>query len=262
MVEYAHFREPDEIPRAIIGARFAIGGTYEGPFHSHRKAQLFFATEGVITVDTLDGLRVTPPHRAVWIPSEVAHTVRGSGIRDINCIYVEPEQASRMPGNCSVIGVTPLLREMILRIVAVDEAGTKVRMDALLVALMEELANAPRDPGVLPMPTERRVRRVVEAMIRSPEERRSLAEWGAIVGASSRTLARLFQSETGVSFGQWRQQLDIAIAVQMLCSGTSVQQVSDRLGYETPSAFIAMFKRSMGRTPARYVQDITAAPTA
>jgi AraC-like DNA-binding protein len=297
MVEYSHFREPDENARPVLGARFRIGGSYTGPFHSHRKAQLFFATEGVITVDARDGLWVTPPHRGVWIPSEVEHTVRGTGIKDINCIYIEPEFASRMPGTCSVIGVTPLLREMILRVIAIDEEFEDRRaaasggretekaegeassqrpagsldaspphlgagdLDLLRAAMLEELRQAPRDPGMLPMPTERRVRRVVEAMIQQPGSRRTLAEWGAIVGASQRTLARLFLRETGVSFGQWRQQLDVALAVQMLCSGEPVQRVADRLGYDTPSAFIAMFRRVMGRTPARYAQEVSAIPT-
>jgi hypothetical protein len=86
MVSYDHFRAPDDIPKSVLGARFDIRGIYEGPFHAHRKAQLFFATEGVITVDTIEALWVTPPYRAVWVPSEVEHTVRGTGIRDIYCL--------------------------------------------------------------------------------------------------------------------------------------------------------------------------------
>ena len=254
------FKAPDAADERILGVRFAINGRYEGPFHAHRKAQLFHATEGVITVETPDGLWVTPPYRAVWVPTEVEHTVRGSGIREIFCLYLEPDVSRTMPTTCCVLAVSPMLREMILRFVARDEeqlpAMDPVRRSRLAQVIVDELEVSPREAMVLPMPRERRTRKVAEAMLSEPEIRRGLAEWGDIVGASTRTLARHFLKETGVSFGSWRQQLDLALAVQMLGEGEAVQAVARRLGYEAPSSFIAMFRKAMGCTPARYLQAV------
>src|SRR5699024_7100570 len=111
---------------------------------------------------------------------------------------------------------------------------------------------APVEPLHLPMPNDRRLKRLVETMLDDPSVRLSMEEWGARLGASSRTLARLFQRETGMSFGRWRQQLHVGLALQGLASGETVTSAAINLGYESPSAFIAMFKRMVGTTPARY----------
>jgi AraC-like DNA-binding protein len=167
-----------------------------------------------------------------------------------------------MPQHCCVISVSSLLREMILRVVADDEEAVEAskRTQTLSAALLAELEMAPREAILLPMPAERRARKVAELMLKDPADRRSLADWGQTVGASPRTLARHFERDTGVSFGRWRQQLDVALAIQKLCSGESVQQVAGALGYETASSFIAMFRRAMGDTPARYLKSISRQP--
>ena len=124
----------------------------------------------------------------------------------------------------------------------------------MAAVLFDELKAAPLEPIHLPMPRDRRLRRLAEAMIEKPDSRFTIDEWGARIGASQRTVSRLFQSETGMSFTRWRQQLHVGLALQRLAAGDLVTNIAGDLGYESVSAFIAMFRRMLGTTPARYFE--------
>jgi AraC-like DNA-binding protein len=67
-------------------------------------------------------------------------------------------------------------------------------------------------------------------------------------------LARLVKQEIGLTFGKWRGQLHIVVALQKLASGDSVQRIADHLGYESVSAFITFFKKTLGRPPKQYMK--------
>jgi len=104
------------------------------------------------------------------------------------------------------------------------------------------------------MPRDARARRAAEAFARRPSDRRSRAEWARLAGASERTLERLFHAEVGTSFGRWQRQVRLR-ALELLADGRSVTSVALEVGFETPSAFIAMFKSALGATPGRYFSD-------
>jgi len=72
---------------------------------------------------------------------------------------------------------------------------------------------------------------------------------------SERTLTRLVKQEVGLSFGRWRGQLHIVLALQKLASGVSVQRIADELGYESASAFITFFKKTLGKSPKQYIKQ-------
>lgn len=94
--------------------------------------------------------------------------------------------------------------------------------------------------------------RLCAALRRNPADARTLDAWGVAVGASARTLARLFMTETGLSFAAWRAQVRLLAALARLAAGEKVTSVALDLGYDSPSAFIAMFRRQLGVTPSRY----------
>ncbi|EBY7415833.1 AraC family transcriptional regulator, partial [Salmonella enterica subsp. enterica serovar Alachua] len=157
---------------------------------------------------------------------------------------------------CGILFVQPLLREIILRFVnQTPYPKGDPREERVAAVLMDELERAPAEPLRLPVPSDRRLMRLVDTLIDNPSIRLSLEEWGARVGASNRTLTRLFQRETGMSLGQWRQQLHVGLALQKLAEGKSVTNIALDLGYENASAFIAMFRRMLGTTPARYISE-------
>lgn len=222
--------------------------------HAHNKAQLLYVETGVLTVFASGGIWTIPPSCALWVPAGVEHWGRASGrIRTVS-LYFDPSLSSRLSDRCCIHFVHPLLREVILRISEGPSAGLADtgRVERLVAVLMDELESARAEAIHLPMPNDRRLRRLADMMIERPDLRFTIDEWGARVGASNRTLTRLFQRETGMSFTRWRHQLHVGLALQRLATGDPVTTIAGDLGYESVSAFITMFRRMLGTTPARY----------
>lgn len=249
--------DPDQVPRSVVGMMMELASLHETEPHRHRKAQLLYVIGGVITVEASGGIWTVPPHCAIWIPSGIAHAARTGGRITVGNLYIEPLLTGQLQHDCGILFVQPLLRELLLRFMSgpclYPEGDT--REERLVSVLLDELQAAPLEPLYLPMPTDRRLRRLVEMLIDDPSVRFTIEEWGVRVGASNRTLTRLFQRETGMSFVRWRQQLHVGLALQRLAAGQSVTNVAFDLGYESPSAFIAMFRRMLGTTPARYFTE-------
>jgi len=222
--------------------------------HSHPRAQLVYGANGVMRVISPVGAWVVPPLRAVWIPAGIEHEVRMSGAVAMRTLYVDPKAAPRALTACTVIEVTPLLRALILRAVEepieYDERGAAGLVMALILA---ELARAAAVPLRIALPTDPRLVALCRALLDDPAQEATLDDWAERVGASARTLARLFQRETGMGFTRWRQQVRLAEAVGRLAKGDPVAQVADDLGYGSASAFTAMFRRTLGATPRQYL---------
>ncbi len=247
---------PDEVPRPAAGLAWDYPSGFRIEAHAHRKAQLVYASSGVMTVRTEHGTWVVPPQRAVWVPGGVEHEILMSGRVEMRTIYLLDGAAPGLPEHCSVVSVSPLLRELLLRVVELPQPYPEHGPEARLVdVLLDELRTTPVAPLHLPRPADPRLLRVVDGLEADPADARDLGGWARSAGASPRTLARLFQRETGMSFGTWRQQLRLQRSLERLASGESVTSVALSLGYDSPSAFIAMFRRSTGETPGRYFDD-------
>ena len=168
-------------------------------------------------------------------------------------VSLDTERLDDLPAKCCVVNVSPLLRELILRSVAFEqpysESGREARMAAVLV---DELRSAAEAPLHLPALRDPRAGKIAAALRKNPADARGLEEWAHEAGASARTLARLFREETGMTFGGWRQQVRLLSALERLASGDAVTNVALDCGYESPSAFIAMFRRALGVTPGKY----------
>jgi AraC-like DNA-binding protein len=226
------------------------------PAHRHDWGQLVYASRGVMTVGTPAGTWVVPPLRAVWIPPGALHRIEMSGAVFMRTLYLAPGLPglpARLPPTCCVVQVSPLLRELVLHAVALAPLDPAVPEHARLVDfLLDQLETVPTVPLSLPMPGDPRALRVAEALREHPADPRTLAALARSAGASKRTLERVFRRETGLSFGRWRQQLRLLEALRMLAAGRAVTDVALDVGYESPSAFITMFKGALGTTPSRY----------
>ncbi|RUW58172.1 helix-turn-helix transcriptional regulator [Mesorhizobium sp. M7A.F.Ca.US.008.03.1.1] len=222
--------------------------------HRHRKGQLVFALGGSVTCRVPSGLWMVPPHCGVWIPGGMEHSNVATANARIFFVYIEPG-AAHLPERCCTLSVSPLLRELIIELsdrVEDDEA----RGELLTKMLLTELPRMPVQQLHLPISSEPRLRRITEALAQDPADRSTLAEWANRVALSESSLARLVAKETGLSFGCWRQQLHLIVAIRELASGKSVQQVSGDLGYGSVTAFITMFKKALGKPPAKYFSGI------
>ena len=239
-------------PVAAMAKEFARGAVSHK--HQHRRAQLLYAVKGLFEVTTADSLFLVPPQHALWLPPQIDHEVRFRVATMVRTLYIDrkalPDLAPSAP---RVVHVSPLLRELIVRLTALPiEYAPHDRVGRLASVTLEEIVWEPDDHLHLPLPKDKRLRRLHEALVKNPADNRSLEDWAKTVGASSRTLARLFQSECGTSFLNWRQQVRILAALPMLSAGVPVISVALDLGYETPSAFTAMFRRITGILPSQY----------
>jgi len=241
------------VPRPIGAmAKDFPDGFFIGP-HAHPRHQLIHASSGVMRISTPQGAFVVPPHRAVWVPADVVHDVRMAGAVAMRTLYIACDAVAAPPQECCVVAVSPLLRELILRASAMpllyDQTGAEGHVMALI---LDELRVLPVLPLNLPMPRDARLLKICSAILDDPANPLTLPGWGRRVGASSRTLARSFQRETGLTFGRWRQQARLLEALSRLAQRQDVTTIALDLGYDSPSAFTSMFRRALGRTPSTY----------
>jgi AraC-like DNA-binding protein/quercetin dioxygenase-like cupin family protein len=244
--------EIQSVPRPVVARAYDYPPGLCTEMHTHARAQLVFAASGTMTVTTERGIWVVPPQRAVWIPAGVKHAVQSTEQLNMRSIFVDPAHDSGLC-ECSVINVTPLLRELILHAITLPKVykigGPE---DRIMTVLLEQIKALPLAPLHLPMPTDRRLLRIANALIKNPADKRSVEQWGREVGAGARTLSRLFPQQTGMSFRLWQQQVRLLEALRRLAAGAPVTNVALEIGYESPSAFVLMFKRSLGKTPGQY----------
>ncbi|APR75584.1 Transcriptional regulator, AraC family protein [Minicystis rosea] len=240
-------------PANAVGLSMAAGGL-ESDFHTHRESQLVYLVRGELTCEASSALWIVPPQSALWIPALVSHKIRARAPLEGYSLFVEPDAAPNLPRDCCAVSVTPLFRELLLRIAARPALYDLDGPDARLVrVLIDELAAAVIEKHRLPMPVDARLRRLVDAMTAHPADGATMKTWAKRIGVGERTLNRLLVQETGLSFGRWRQQLHIILAIQQLSRGEKVQSVATDLGYESASSFVTMFRRALGTSPARYM---------
>jgi AraC-like DNA-binding protein len=231
-------------------------------WHTHEDHQLAWAASGVLTVLTAEATWVLPTTRALWIPAGLPHETASDGGRaTMRSLYIRPglfRVSWDEPGRPTPVVASPLFAELIgyLGEPGLD-ASRRARAEALLADL---LTPVPVTTIQVRLPESVTARRVAEALRADAADRRTLREWGREVGASERTLARAFAAEAGVPFGRWRTRLRLQAALSMLAAGEPVSRVAGRVGYDTPSAFVAAFRRETGQTPGALFKDRGSTP--
>ena len=244
------------VPRPVAAMARDLPPDHEIDWHQHPRFQVIYGTEGVMRVDTHDETWVVPPMRAVWMPPKTPHRIRTSGPVKMRTLYIRPDASERMPAACHVLPVTPLLRELIQRAtempVDYDENGADGRVMRLI---LDELASLARLPYNLPMPRGEPLEKICERLVDNPAAG-TRDEVAARHGFTGRTLERHFQRQLGMSFGEWCRRAALRRALAWFAEGRAVTAVALDLGYASPSAFCAMFKRATGRTPREHQQEL------
>ncbi|MFI1097240.1 AraC family transcriptional regulator [Streptomyces sp. NPDC020917] len=216
--------------------------------HHHDDHQIVHASRGVVGVTTRAGTWIAPANRAIWVPAGTVHAHQAHGAVELHTVGL-PARANPLglPGP-AVLSVAPLLRELILAYTRDPEDGSPERARVRAV-LLDQLRVSPQQPLHLPTPTAPQLRAVCALLRTDPADTRTLAALGREVGASDRTLSRLFRSDLGMTFPQWRTQLRLHHALVLLAEGTPVTAVAHRCGWSSASAFIEVFRRAFGYTP-------------
>ena len=221
--------------------------------HSHAKHQLIYAMQGVMTVRTDTGPWVVPPSRGLWVPAGMTHAIRCLSTIYMRSLYVRPDAAPGMFAECSVVGISPLMRELIRAAADVEQPYAADSRDGRLMRLLlDELHALPVLPLYLPLPTDARILRICESLQQRLDDPSTLADWAQHLGIHAKTIQRLFMAQTGMNFGRWRQQARLLRALELLASGDKVIDIALALGYESPSAFTSMFRKQFGLTPSQF----------
>lgn len=236
-------------PRASTALRrLAAGSGIDA--HRHDEHQIVYAARGVLSVTTGGGRWIAPATRAIWVPAGTVHEHRAYGETDMHTIGLPTTENPLSLDAPAVLAVGPLLRELIIDYTRdPDDEGAERRR--LRAVLLDQLRHSPRQPIRLPNPRDPRLASVCELLAADPADSRSLAALGAQVGASERTLSRLFADELGMTFPQWRTQLRLHQALILLAEDTPVTTVAHRCGWGSASAFIDVYRRTLGHTPGQ-----------
>lgn len=245
--------DPDLTPLPAVAHKLDFADhEAEVPLHAHRKGQLILALHGAVTCTANNEIWIVPPQCGVWIPGCVSHSARATANARLTYLFVEPGAAA-LPDTCCTLSISPLIRELIDRL-AHEGAEYQPESHAARLArvTLDELAEMPRERFNVPISGNPKIRVIANALTVDPADRSTLGDWARHVAMSERSLARLIIRETGLSFGRWRQQLHLVVALRELASGETVQNVAAVLGYNSVNAFITMFKKALGSTPAHY----------
>jgi AraC-like DNA-binding protein len=239
--------------REVVG----IGNDYPPDFelarHRHRRAQLLYAAEGVLTVDTDQGAWVAPPERAVWIPAGVWHAVKMVGAVSTRSVLLDRDLHPGRCGRCEVLSVSSLLRSLLIAASDVPLEYDPEGRDGLVMSLlMAEIGAAPGIPLSVPFPRDDHLARKCHAFLADPDARATIDAWSSDLKQSRRAFTRAFRRETGMSFAEWRQRACLLAALPKLAAGERVTAVALDLGYDSPAAFSTMFRRLLGIPPNRY----------
>ena len=240
----------DRVDRPLAAFARDYPDGHDTGWHSHERAQLLYATAGVMRVTTAAAGFVVPPGRALWVPAGLPHVVSMRDGVAMRALFVRADAAANGPAATAVIAVSPLLRELILAACAEPlEWNPAGRAGYVAALILDEIASARPLPLGVPAPRDPRLLRLAAALQADPAKPLTLEGGAADCGASPRTLTRLFRRETGMSFGRWRQMLRLSEAAALLAQGIPSARAAAMVGYASVPAFGSAFRTAFGQTP-------------
>ncbi|GIU19792.1 MULTISPECIES: helix-turn-helix domain-containing protein [unclassified Shewanella] len=246
----------DSIEASIVGIAADVG-QHDSGMHKHEKAQLLYAPRGCMSITLYEAESsqrqcVLPPTKAAWIPAGVEHCVKMRNVVAYRSIYFDIEVFSELPRTVKLLGVNPLLRALIERMAMWAWDMPTGQQAALIALFIEELNLAEELKLSLPIPTDKRLQTWLERLASGQHQAEQLNLMASDIGASEKTISRIFNKQTGMSYQAWRQQWRLQAAIEQLAEGRRVSAVAFALGFASDSAFISFFKQHLGNTPSQY----------
>lgn len=249
-----HATQADSLPGPIVATANEYPAGHRVGAHSHRRSQLLYPSTGLMMIATQAGRWIVPSERAVWIPAGMQHDVHAFVHVSTRSLYVERDVDDALPSDCRVIGISQLMRQLLLETADLPlpyEKGS--RTDLIFSLLVAEVIRAPALPLDIPFPADPRLAQRCRACLEHPSPHESIDDWCRELAMSRRTFTRRFREQTGMSFAAWRRQASIFAALPRLAAGDPVTTIAFDLGYESASAFTTMFRRVVGVPPSRYL---------
>ncbi len=226
------------------------------PEHSHARGQLLALSKGLLSIEAESSRWMFPSQRCAWIPPDCKHAARSVGGATGSMVYLSPRACRGLPDKPVTLNSSDLLIALINRVGTWNpRQALKPEQKRLIAVLQDEIRKPPQQPLRLPIPRDERLSRVARALFEDVADGRTLDEWGHYAGMSRRSFMRAFSAEAGIPFGRWRQQARLFAALEMLAEGKSVTETAIAVGYDSVSAFIKMFRISLGKTPQAYLRS-------
>ncbi|MCW8328414.1 helix-turn-helix transcriptional regulator [Photobacterium sp. SDRW27] len=246
---------PDQIDNTVVGIAADIG-RHDSGMHHHQKAQLLYAPAGCMSITLSNMQCVLPPTRAAWIPAGIEHCAVMRNVVAYRSIYFDTDCFQHLPNELKVLSVNGLLRELIERMAFWPWDMPSQEQQALLALFWQELKVAPEETLTLPKPQDHRLQEWLKAIEQHNGIPPSLNQTASMVGASDKTISRIFSRETGMPYQSWRQQWRLMKAIELLAENTSITDVAFQLEFSSDSAFISFFRQHTGETPHQYLRSI------
>ncbi|WP_429066692.1 AraC family transcriptional regulator [Aeromonas bestiarum] len=247
-----HPFDPDSLAGSVIGIASALGW-HDSGLHQHQRHQLLFAQAGCMSIELANQVCLLPPSRAAWLPAGTPHRVLMRGVVAYRSLYFRPQP--ELPASVQVMAVNPLLREIIERMALWPWEKPEVEQSRMLALFMEELAQAPRESWQLPLPADPRLTAWLQEVKRGDTLPDRLNRLAGRVGASDKTIGRIFMRDTGMSYQAWRQQWRLLRAMELLAEDEPISRVAASLEFSSDSAFISFFRQHTGQTPLRHLNS-------
>lgn len=245
--------EMPSLPRRVFARAESLRQPAITRWHDHPWIQLSYAIRGVLEVQTESGRYLAPPQRAILIPAGLQHCVTSGAETEMRSLYIRSEEIPALQDDCQILEIQPLTRELIRSFstyaVDYDEAGEEGRLVSVLI---DQLLAAPHTDLHLPWPADERLQKICRELYEHPDNSMTLGEVAAQIGLSEKTVTRLFQKETSLSFRAWRQRLRLLSSLPMLERGERVTDIALACGYDSTSAFIYAFRSHFGVTPGSF----------
>ncbi|MBA1205072.1 AraC family transcriptional regulator [Pseudomonas capeferrum] len=239
------------LPRPLYARAESLGAGSWTTRHRHDWVQFSYAISGVLGVYTDDGSYFAPPQWGVWIPADAEHQVVTSMQAEMRSLYIRRDACPWGSATCQVLEVTSLARELIKQfcLLAPDYPEGDTAESRLVGVLLDQLQALPRVGFSLPLPRHPGLLALCNQLIAAPDQTPTLQQWARQLGCSEKTLMRLFQRETGLSFRTWRQRMRLLSSLALLEAGVRVTEAALGCGYDSTSAYIAAFRQLFGFTP-------------
>jgi AraC-like DNA-binding protein len=243
----------EDSARPILSFAWHSGGPHRAAAHHHPRAHIIEVLVGSMWAATPEGSWLVPTGQAIWIPPRVFHSVYSHGAASARMLFVDETCAVDLPTRAGTVTVSPLLGQLAAR--ALEHGNDYLRdgpMTRLSAVVLDELAAMATAPLLVPISSEPRLAAVMQRLIDDPGCEHPLGQLASAAGAGERTIARLFATETGMSFSQWRTRLRLVESIERLNNGATVTEVAAELGYSSPAAFTHMFRSNLGSLPSAH----------
>ena len=226
--------------------------------HSHPRAQLIYATSGVMNVVVANQIWVVNPLQGLWIPGEMEHQVTFQKNVILYSIFIDPSATNELPTSSFSFDISPFLKQLIFKIISFENSEEMTNSQKRIInVLLDELKLIQPSSTFLPTSNHVKLKSIIDILINDVANKETIEYFADLSFISSRTLSRLFIKELGMTFSDWRIRLKLLEAIKRLGKKQSIKEIAFDLGYETSSAFIFMFKKNLGKTPSNYISENT-----